>query len=179
MLNLPESFETERLVIRKLRKEDARAIYDGYASVHESTRFVSWPTHTSIEETYSFLAMKDEEWKQGKDYAYAVTLKATGILIGGVGAINEKGKVAIGYILNPAFERKGYTTEAVAQLVKLLCNTPDVWRIWALCDVDNIGSHKVLEKTGFKKEAVLHRWYRFVNQDNAIKDCIFYLYPKP
>ncbi|UII35118.1 GNAT family N-acetyltransferase [Fulvivirga ulvae] len=179
MLNLPESFETERLVIRKLRHEDAPAIYEGYASIHESTRFVSWPTHRSVEDTHNFLTIKEDEWNQGKDYAYAVTLKATGSLIGGLGAINEQGKVAIGYILNPAFERNGYATEAVKKLVVLLSNIPEVWRIWALCDIDNIGSCKVLEKVGFKREAVLHRWYRFVNQENAIKDCVFYLFPRP
>lgn len=179
MLNLPESFETERLVIRRLRHEDAQAIYDGYAGIPASTRFVSWPTHRSIEDTYHFLNMKDDDWRQGKDYAYAIIHKASGELIGGIGAINEQGKVAIGYILNRAFERNGYTTEAVMKLVKLLGGVPGVWRIWALCDVDNVGSHKVLEKTGFQKEALLHRWYRFVNQNNAIKDCFFYLYPKP
>ncbi|MBL6449481.1 GNAT family N-acetyltransferase [Fulvivirga sp. 29W222] len=179
MLNLPENFETERLVIRRLRWEDAPAIYDGYASIHESTRFVSWPTHQSIEDTYSFLSIKEDDWKHGKDYAYGITLKTTGKLIGGLGAINEQGKVAIGYILNKNFEGEGYTTEAVAKLVKLLNEMTNVWRIWALCDVDNIGSHRVLEKNGFKKEGVLQRWFRFVNQNNAIKDCIFYLYLKP
>lgn len=178
MLNLPESFETERLVIRKLKYEDAQSIYDGYASIPESTRGVSWPTHRSIEDTQMFLKMKAEDWSCGKDYAFGLVDKTTESLIGGIGAINENGKVAIGYILNKHFEGRGYVSEAVMGLVSLLKALPEVWRIWALCDVDNLGSQRVLEKAGFEKEATLKAWLKFVNQGNAIKDCVFYIYPK-
>lgn len=177
MLNLPESFETKRLLVRQLHDSDARAIYDGYASIPETTRYISWPTHKSIADTYHFLKLKDENWRLGKDYAYGIEEKASRTLIGGVGAINEDGKVAIGYILNSAFTGHGYATEAVVKLTDILKDLPQVWRIWALSDIDNIASHRVLEKAGFEREGVLKSWYKFVNQNNAIKDCVFYRLP--
>lgn len=155
---------------------DAAAIYHGYASDPDCTRYVSWPTHQSISETLNFLKMKADDWNEGKDYAYGIIKKSSGELIGGLGAINEKGKVAIGYILNKNFEGRGYTTEAVKGLTQLLLVQPDIWRIWALCDNDNIGSHRVLEKSGFQKEAILRQWYKFINQNNTAKDCVFYIY---
>ena len=176
MLNLPENIETERLLIRKLRLADAEAVYYGYASRSEATLYVSWPTHTSIEVTRQFLAVKQDDWVSGVDYAYAIEEVESGKLIGGIGAVDEQGKVSLGYIINPDYKGRGYATEATRALVHVLTTIPEVWRIWAFCDVDNIASQKVLEKSGFTYEAVLSSWCRFVNQGNAAKDCAFYLF---
>lgn len=178
MLNLPENFETDRLLIRRLHTGDASAIFEGYASKSGSTQYVSWPTHQSIKETYDFLQLKQDDWEKGRDYAYALVMQSSGQMIGCISAINEEGKVAIGYILNPSYESMGYTTEAVRSLVSRLEALPEVWRIWALCDEENRASQRVLQKAGFQKEGILKHWIRFINQNNEPKDCAFYIYPK-
>ncbi|MCR5079293.1 MAG: GNAT family N-acetyltransferase, partial [Bacilli bacterium] len=42
---------TERLILRKLKQEDAEAIFHNWASDPEVARYVTWPAHTSIETT--------------------------------------------------------------------------------------------------------------------------------
>lgn len=45
-------------------------------------------------------------------------------------------------------------------MVGALLELPELWRVWATCDVENTASARVLEKAGFTFEGVLHRWDR-------------------
>jgi ribosomal-protein-alanine N-acetyltransferase len=57
--------------------EFAEEVFFGYASKPEATRFISWPTHRSMEDTRSYLANSISGWKAGTEYAYIIRLKAT------------------------------------------------------------------------------------------------------
>lgn len=59
---------------------------------------------------------------------------------------------SIWYKLHPDFWNKGYATRAVSLLVKRGFEIYNLHRIEAGCAIDNIGSQRVLEKCGFKKE---------------------------
>lgn len=176
-LNLPERIETDRLVLQRLRYEDAEEIFYGYASKPEATRYVAWPTHQSIQETRRYLDYVVAAWDGGSEYAFSIRIKETNWFIGSIGVMNDFGKVSFGYILGPNHWSKGYTTEACAALMQRLRAIPDVYRIWTLVDTENIASCKVLEKCGLICEAQLYKWLRFINQDNSPKDCFIYRLP--
>ena len=61
--NLPE-LETERLLLRKMRLDDAEALF-AYASDPEVTRYVPWDTHRSMEDSESFLGFATEGYESG------------------------------------------------------------------------------------------------------------------
>jgi len=61
----------------------------------------------------------------------------------------------IGTLIIPSERRKGFCKEAVTIFVDYLFLTKNISRIQATTDVRNIGSQKVLEKTGFTKEGVM------------------------
>jgi RimJ/RimL family protein N-acetyltransferase len=63
----------------------------------------------------------------------------------------------IGYFLGEEYWGKGITTEAVRQFVEFVFKTFDIRRIFAPVFEFNIASQKVLEKIGFRKEAILHQ----------------------
>ena len=63
--NLPE-LETERLLLRKMRLDDAEAMF-AYASDPEVTRYVLWDTHRSVEDSEEFLRHATEGYERG-DY---------------------------------------------------------------------------------------------------------------
>ena len=63
----------------------------------------------------------------------------------------------IGYFLLPNERSKGYCTEAVNILVDYLFLSKNVERIQAMTDLRNVGSQKVLEKAGFKKEGAIRK----------------------
>jgi ribosomal-protein-alanine N-acetyltransferase len=63
----------------------------------------------------------------------------------------------IGYFLVPSERGKGYCTEAVNIMVDYLFLSKNTERIQAMTDTRNVGSQKVLEKTGFKKEGTIRK----------------------
>ena len=176
-LDLPDSIETERLLLRRLRYEDAEEIFYAYASKPEATRYHSWPTHKTIMDTERFLRHTQVGWATGTDYSFSIRLKESYRLIGSIGALNDYGKIQFGYVLSPVQWNNGYATEAVQELMAVLRQQPDVYRIGTFVDVENVASQRVLEKSGFIEEVRLPNWYRFVNQGNQPRDCILYRLP--
>ena len=174
-LNLPEKIETERLVLQRLRYEDAEEIFYSYASKPEVTKYLAFPTHQSVGDARNFVEYVTGAWDRGTEYAFGIRLKGDNRLIGSIGFKNEKGKVQFGYGLSPNYWNQGLTTEACQVVLKLLKEQKDIHRIWTFIDAENVASGKVLLKCGLVEEARLAKWFRFINQDNQPKDCILYV----
>lgn len=172
-LSMPAKIETERLLLERLKYEDAEEIFYAYASKPEATRYLSWATHQSIDETRAFLKYAVDSWNYGTDFSYSIRLR-NGLLIGSIGIINENGKVQLGYVISPNHWRKGYTTEACTRILSILKNFPELYRIGTFADADNLASIRVLKKCGMVEEARLPKWFRFINQNNQPKDCILF-----
>jgi RimJ/RimL family protein N-acetyltransferase len=80
-------------------------------------------------------------------------------------------QLEIGYFMVPSERRKGYCAEAVNIMVDYLFLSKNVGRIQAQTDVRNIGSQKVLEKTGFKMEGTVRKTFFLRGQ---FRDSILY-----
>ena len=63
--------------------------------------------------------------------------------------ITNDGVVEIGYGIQPLYEGKGYTTEAVNALVHWAVSQPSVTRVEAETEPENIASQKVIANVGF------------------------------
>lgn len=173
-LPFPEKIDTERLLLQRLRYEDAEEIFYTYASKPEATRFVSWKTHETVNDTRAFLRYAINSWNLGADYSFSVRLKQSKKLIGSFGVLNENGKIQFGYIMSPTVWGNGYATEVCRAMMDMIKTFPSVYRIGTFVDAENIASIRVLEKSGLVKEVRLEKWFRFVNQDNQPKDCILF-----
>lgn len=81
------------------------------------------------------------------------------------GEPDETGAVEIGYGTYPALQRKGYMSEMVAGLVQWAGLQPNVLRVVADTETENVASQKVLEKNQFRLfdriENMLWFEYRF------------------
>ncbi|QJW88548.1 GNAT family N-acetyltransferase [Spirosoma taeanense] len=66
------------------------------------------------------------------------------------GEPDETGTVEIGYGTYPAFQRQGYMSEMVGGMMNWVAQQPNVRRIVADTDVENVASQKVLSKNGFR-----------------------------
>ena len=58
----------------------------------------------------------------------------------------------IGYILNPEYWGRGFATDVSKLLIDFGFKEYKLHRIFATCDPRNIGSSRVLEKAGMRKE---------------------------
>jgi RimJ/RimL family protein N-acetyltransferase len=64
---------------------------------------------------------------------------------------NEEKEVEIGYGLGKKYEHNGYMTEAVKGFCKFAFENEKIDTIIAETEVENISSHNLLERNGFKK----------------------------
>ncbi|MBQ4523154.1 MAG: GNAT family N-acetyltransferase, partial [Lachnospiraceae bacterium] len=70
--------ETERLILRRFVIEDAKAMYENWASEDEVTKFLTWPTHSSVEDTRFVLNHWINSYEKSDFYNWAIELKETG-----------------------------------------------------------------------------------------------------
>lgn len=101
------------------------------------------------------------------NFELAVTLKEENTLIGGgrISASDARHREGfIGYVLNRGFWGQGYATELAQALLAYGFDKLGLHRIYATCDIDNMGSAHVLEKIGMRREGVL-REYRLQGEN--------------
>ena len=79
-----------------------------------------------------------------------------------------------GYVLARRWWRQGLMTEVLGEVTLWAFRQPSVFRIGAVCDVENIGSARVLEKSGFIREGLLRRWLLHPNISDEPRDCYSY-----
>lgn len=135
-INAPETIQTERLVLRRYRPEDAQGIFECYAQDEEVTRFLTWRPHRDIEATISFVTGRICAWEQGDDFTWAITM-LHGTLIGGIGLRIRDFKADFGYVIGRPYWRNGYATEALLAIVQWAIGQPPIHRVWGVCDVAN------------------------------------------
>lgn len=63
-------------------------------------------------------------------------------------------------------------TEAVIAVTAWAFTDPYVERVWAVCDVENTASMRVLEKAGFQREGLLEKYGVHPNVSCEPRDCI-------
>ena len=168
-MNAPEIIRTARLLLRKPVAADAEAIFRRYASDPVVTRYLSWPTHRSVEDTQAFLAWSDAEWQRWPAGPYlAIALdQRPDPLLGSTGLAFQTLTHAItGYAFAQDAWSQGFATEALKAMVDLARQT-GVRRLEAACHAGHSPSAHVLEKGGFHREGILREHTVFLNLDPA------------
>jgi [ribosomal protein S5]-alanine N-acetyltransferase len=155
--DLPE-LETERLLLRKMRLDDAEAMF-AYASDPEVTRYVLWDTHHSIEDSESFLRFAIEGYEKGDFGGWGVVLKDSGVFIGtcglDAGYAPEHARAELGYVLSREHWGKGLMPEAARAVIAFGFGRMGLNRIQARCIAENTASARVMEKAGMTYEGTL------------------------
>ena len=154
--NLP-ILETERLILRKVIFEDVEDMYL-YGSDEEVAKYVTWDRHKTLADTKSYIELILNKYQNKQVAPWGIEYKKNGKLIGTIDFVwwQPNHKIAeIGYVLSKQYWGKGLTTEAVEALLKFGFNHMELTRIQARCFVENIGSSKVMEKSGMLFEGII------------------------
>ena len=170
----PEQIETERLILRKPRMDDAPAVFAGWVQDSDVTYFLTWLPHQNIGQTQSMLRNAIAAWDGDARFPYMITLKENGDVIGMIDPRIEGHKVGIGYVMNRAYQGKDYMTESTRALIDWAFQQPTIYRVYATTDVVNIASQRVLEKAGMQRERVLRKYIVHPNISDMPRDSYMY-----
>ena len=152
MTKAPLLLESPRLSYHKPRRQDAAAIFERYSGSAEATRFMAWPRHRTVDDTYAFIAYSDDEWRRWPAGPYLIRSRDGGTLLGSTGFAFETAERAItGYILAPDAWGQGYATEAQRAMVELAPSL-GIRVLTASVHAGHLASSRVLEKCGFAVE---------------------------
>ena len=162
-LKLPEGeagFKGENIYIRPLAAEDAVSLLQLQT---DNQRFFEKFSMGRSEKFYTVdaqlerIKIYEEDSKNDQSYMFGI-FKMDGQLIGTINLFQVlRGSLQsafIGYFLDKKHNGKGYTTEAVKLLVDYAFKELGLHRIEAGVMPHNIGSIRVLEKSGFHKEGL-------------------------
>jgi RimJ/RimL family protein N-acetyltransferase len=169
-----ERMETQRLILRRPRLEDAPIIFERYHRDNEVSRYLQWRPASGIDQTNTFLERCQAAWESGESFPLVITPKGDERPIGMIELRSRGHSVNIGYVLARAYWNHGYMTETLCKVVEWVLTQPGVYRVWAVCDVENIASARVLEKAGFQREGILRRWSFHPNVSSEPRDCFCY-----
>ncbi len=169
------ALHTERLLIRDHKKEDFEGLYR-LVTDEKAMYFLDDLRARSSEDAWANLevAMGEAKKSEGERecYFFTIALKASsdetqesGSYVGEIGytvkARTSQGKlVEMGYFILPEFWNQGIVTEAVDRVMKFAFEENGVWKIELGCNKGNLGSERVMIKSGMTKEGELvdHTW---------------------
>ncbi|MGV3546206.1 MAG: GNAT family N-acetyltransferase [Pedobacter sp.] len=164
--------ETERFYIRPLIAEDAAGIFelDNNPKVH--TYLGNNPINSFAEAENVIRSIR----KQYDDLGigrWAIIEKSTGNFVGWTGfkyivePINgHVNYYDLGYRLIERYWAKGIATETAKACLKYAFEVLKLGQVYAICDVDNVGSKNILQKCGlnlietFDYDGTLHYWFK-------------------
>jgi RimJ/RimL family protein N-acetyltransferase len=170
----PETIRTERLVLRVPRLEDAAFIFERYAQDPQVVRYLVWKPHKNIGETETFLKRCLDVWERGESFPYVLRLREADEPIGMLEVHNKGFMVEIGYGLARAYWGQGIMSEALQAAVVWALDQPGIFRVQAICDVENAASARVMEKAGMRREGILRRYVVHPNISAEPRDAYLY-----
>ena len=155
---LPETFRTARLFLRPIAMADAGPIFAAYARNPEVTRFLIWrPNRTRRDFEAYIRGCLDTPPHRAR--TYVMQGRKDSVIRGGLDLRQaDRHRLEFGYVLAPAWWGQGLMTEALTEIVRWALAQPTIFRIGAVCDVENVGSARVMEKAGLVREGMLRRY---------------------
>lgn len=163
--------ETERLILRTFREEDAADLYE-YLKEPRVHCFACMKVN-SLDEA----RRAAQERAKDKAYYFAIVLKENGKVIGEINAMpetpvpDEKNAVPDTFspcwMLHPDYHGKGYAFEAAKAFFDYLFDQKGARRIYAFTEDDNLSSQKLCKKLGMRQEGLFREFVTFVNDENG------------
>jgi uncharacterized protein len=153
------TLETERLILRRFTLDDAGAMLRNLYGDAEAMRYLPWETHTDISKSRALMAGYAAGYADEDYYAWAIVPKSVGEPIGYTGIFVDNGidAVAVSYGIGKPWWCQGYTSEALAALIRFFFDEVGVNRVYATHDPRNPNSGAVMRKCGMTYEGTLRQ----------------------
>lgn len=170
--------ESNRIVIRDFERKDSENLYRIVREKNILRFMPDWSENGDSPQSY----FPYIDWHQTQKHStdiyenkrYAIALNDTDEMIGmvGVGLEDTLNEVEIAYFMSEKYQRKGYTVEAVNELVNWCFNVSNIKYLILTIDCANLASCNLAKKCGFelfeKRTPISHK------QPNMESDSYFY-----
>jgi ribosomal-protein-alanine N-acetyltransferase len=149
-----ESFpnlETERLTLRQLNLNDAKAIFS-LRTNKEVNEFITREVPNNLAEARAFIDSVTNLIDENKAIFWIIESKNNNELIGSIGLRHfdvEDNYAEIGYEINPSYQQRGLMNEAFEVVLEFAFEEMELETIEAFTHMDNDASIALLEKHNF------------------------------
>jgi ribosomal-protein-serine acetyltransferase len=177
LIDLPESFETRRLLLRCPRDGDGvlihEAVEESYPELHGVMYWARAPAR--LEECEGNARLARARYLARKDMWLLLFRREDGRLVGSSGLHNPDWSVPkfeIGYWMRTSETGKGYATEAVAGITRFAFEHLNAVRVEIQCDARNERSAAVPRRLGYELEGTLRSHRRA--PDGTLADTLLF-----
>lgn len=149
---------TERLLLRPFRGDDAEAMYRNWAADPEVTRYLTWQPHASPSITRKLCELWAAESEKPQVYQWALVLKGLDEPIGSLSVVQQNEALStaeLGYCIGRAWWGRELMPEALGAVLSFLLREVGFRRVQARHDVRNLKSGRVMQKAGMRREGIL------------------------
>ncbi|WP_415914184.1 GNAT family N-acetyltransferase [Paraburkholderia sp. J12] len=167
---------TTRLHLRRARQGDAPVLFENYTGAQNCSRYLQRHAHENVARTTVML----EKWciaawnEADAPFAWVISTRHDDKPIGLFVVIPEGHKTEIHFGIGERFWGRGLVVEAGRAALDALWRSPNVQRIWTVCDVENTAARRVLEKLGFQCEGTLRKWLVLPAFGKLARDCYIF-----
>ncbi|MDO4168929.1 MAG: GNAT family N-acetyltransferase [Lachnospiraceae bacterium] len=165
---------TDRLVLRRYRKDDAQQIYQNYGSDPKVNRYITWKPCQTLEGTKDFIEMHLQQYRSNQAfYGWAITFNDE--VIGSIGTYHfdeENESCELGYNIGSNYWNQGIATEAVNKVLDFLFQRVGLHKVYASFHEKNTASGRVLEKVGMIYEGTAKEAIK--ESDGSYADLIYH-----
>lgn len=181
--NIPDSFTSERLLIRSPRPGDGAMVNAAVLdSLTELRPWMVWAQQTpTVDDNERYTREAHIRFLKRDELPFLLLLKETEIMVGssGLHRINwAVPKFEIGYWVRTPYAGQGYITEAVAAITEFAFTTLGAHRVEIRCDAKNERSAAVARRGGFTLEGMLRNEDR-CPMSNELRDTLIFAKIKP
>lgn len=176
-IDVPEEFESERLIIRAPRPGDGAELNAAIRESFDDLRpWMTWADHIpEVAETEANVLACCDKFRARTELRLLLFLKGTDTLIGSSGLHSidwSVPKFKIGYWVRSSYAGKGYITEAVNAITEFAFRELRARRVAISMDSRNARSQMVAERAGFEFEGTMRNDFR--EADGSLTDTLVY-----
>lgn len=144
------SFETERLILRAIARDDRFAIFENYSDPDVANWFFDQP-YTQIQQADQLISEFIAKAMEGKSMTWAILLKKSDEFVGTCSYedFTVKSQGEIGFDLAKKYWGHGYMTEALGVIIPYGFTVLDLIRIEVHTYSHNVRARRMVERLGF------------------------------
>ena len=140
---------TDRLVLRRYRPDDAEDLHRYLGTDPAMAKYSGWNPYATLEMARETVRGFVDGYAD--EHAYSWVMDVDDVIVGTIGAYDyQDNQIEVGFSVVKGWQGRGLATEALKKVLEYLTENEGIGCVTAWCAAENIGSRRVLEKSGMK-----------------------------